>query len=296
MKKKKSIIILSLSLLVVSLVSYMAFATGDEGSEKSPLDFALFATENIHIYGTDISFKGDIWANKSLTFNATTVKIEGNTWSNNDIKERKFIDGVWNNNFGTLTLDNNKESHIITDEDSKKMINLMESVEGIALENGKIHNGNMIITTDELNRSSIIAKKKLDEAGNINEEGNITGDLKELNNYIVADGKIDIKASNAKGILPPNEREDLNNKNSIVIASKKKTMTPTNLTLYDSSIRIKSDAGVAVIGSIYAPDGNVYIEANSIYIIGNIIAKNIYLRTSYLYGNDEGKIIFKEDL
>lgn len=289
--KKKSRIILAISLLVVSLVSYMAFADGSSGKEKSPLNFTLFATENIFIAGSDISFKGDIWANKNLVFQASKVILKGNTWSINDIKKNNdYIDSLWLNQYTTLSFEDGGKSNIIENTDSKKMIDLMESIENIATENAKVYNGNAVITTDILNKNSIITTN----------EGEVTGSLNELNNYIIADGKIDIKVSNAKGgQLDIGEREDLNNKKSIVIASKMETETPTSLEQYangEYSIKIDSGKGVAIVGSIYAPNGNVYISAGSIYIIGNIIAKNIYLRTSYLYGNDEGKIVFKEDL
>ncbi|WP_066890178.1 hypothetical protein [Clostridium nigeriense] len=282
MKKKKNLIIVALAIVIVSIVSFNVLAEGNNEANKTPLDYVLFASENIRIEGSDVVLKGDVWANDNLTFYGTTFKIKGNTWSSNDIKKNNdYINNLWFNSYTKLDIEG--KANIISEK--KKMIDLMPDIENVAKNNAVTYNGNKVISNEDLNKNSIIVTN-----------GMVSGSLTELNNYIVADDKINISLSNAKGILGDKEKQDLINKKPIAIASKKITNTPTNLSSYDSSIYIKSDDGIAIVGSIYAPNGNIKIEARSIYIVGNIIAKNIYLRTSYLYGNDENKIIFDEDL
>lgn len=269
--KKRGLISLALVITIIGLISFNVFAEKNNEIEKSPLDFSLFASENILISGSEININGGIWVNNNLAFNGDSFDINGDTWSSNDIKSKGTIDGLWPNKYSNLNIQGN----INKVSSPMSMIDIMSEIEDVAMENAIIYEGNKTINDTDLDSSSIIIKG-----------GSASGIFfKRLNNYIIADDKISISVLNDKSSIDK----------PIVIASKKDTYTPYDLSLYESSISIDGSS-IAIVGNIYAPNGNVKIRGSGIYIIGNIIARNIYLEAAGIYINDKNEIDFEEDL
>lgn len=273
MKGKKSIIILSISMLVLSLLSYITFATGNNKTEdKNPLEFGLFASENIQLFGNG-TLNGEIWANNFIGIEVgTEFTIQSNSWSSNDIGVKgtsnpgeDYNQSPWRND----GLSENDKHNIITKE--KEMPKLMDILRATVEMSGKYEDIDGDFNFTELNsESSYIVT------------GNITGSVPgDLNSSLIADGNISIALNNSDGWY---KKEDASGMKPIIIATDKK----------DGVIKINGNS--FIVGTIYAPEGTVEINGAGICIVGNIIAQNIRISGSGLYVNDENKIIFKEDL
>ena len=277
MKKKKSIIILVSSLLIISLVSYIAFAAGDNQDKKTPLDYGLFASENIEMGGSGGDIKADIWANNFLGFYGVGFVVRGDTWSSNNIREAgSYTDSsnaVWQNS----GLNIGDKAHIITAR--KDMIQMMDNIKEMV----KSENNYSEVTGDldfsKLSPSEIALGKDYIASGNITVSMTNSNTNKNLNNYLIAEGNINIDLNNFIG--KEDNKQDISNIRPVMIASNK-----------DIIIR----GNPVIVGTIYAPNGTVKIEGSGTYLIGNIIAKNIRVSGAGLFMNDESKIAIKEDL
>lgn len=256
MKKKKSLIIIALSIAIIGIVSFNVLAEGkDDGNNKTPLDFCLFASEDINVKSSDSSFYGDIKANESFYVDGDIFTLEGTLYS------KTLTRGKFNNKF-------NVDKYVKSTE-KMKMIEVIDDLESMALINGKIYQGDQVIDKIDTSKSIIV------------KNGGITGFgvISELNNYLIADKDIKININNAS----PLDKQDTTNRKPISIASK------------DGDITIDGSYTV-MVGTIYAPNGKVTINSAYTYIVGNIIAKEININSAYLYMNDKNKIIFDKDL
>lgn len=152
--KKRGLIALALVITIIGLISFNVFAEKNNEIEKSPLDFSLFASENILISGSEININGGIWANNNLAFNGDSFDINGDTWSSNDIKSKGTIDGLWPNKYSNLNIQGN----INKVSSPMSMIDIMSEIEDVAMENAIIYEGNKTINDTDLDSSSIIIK------------------------------------------------------------------------------------------------------------------------------------------
>lgn len=277
MKKKKSMIILVIALVIVSLVSYITFATGDNNAEdKSPLDFGLFASENIQLFGNG-TINGEIWANNFMGLDkGTEFKIQSNTWSSNDISVKATMNpgeiyeqAEWRND----GLSKNDKHNIITKK--KEMPQIMDTLKELIEIEGNYKNvsGNMDFKD--------LSPEELALQMSYLVEGTITAQIngQDINNNLIAKGDIDIDLINY--VAGADGKVDISNIKPIIIASS------------DGDITFKGTP--VIVGTIYAPNGTVKIEGAGNYIVGNIIAKNIWVRGSGLSVNDGSKIAIKED-
>lgn len=276
MKKKKSIIILSLSLFVVSLVSYIAFATGNNGEEKNPLDFTLFASNKIQFYGNGKS-GGDVWANEFLGYFGSSFEVTGNRWSGNDITKSEVI---WEGSFAWQnTAQTNNKNHYIV-ENKKEMPQIMNSLkenlknDGNYTEIGENEAGKRKdLDFKDITDAELALEKSYIVSGNIN--GTVKGDLK---NNLISEGNITINLNNYKNTA---DKQDTSKMKPVIIAS-------------NGNINISGTP--VIVGSIYAPNGTVHFRGAGTYVVGSVVAKNIIVDGAGLYINDGERIVFKEDL
>lgn len=275
MKKKKSIIILSLSLLVVSLVSYIALANGETGEEKNPLDFTLFASNKIQFFGIGTS-GGDVWANDFLGYWGSQFKVTGNRWSSNDITKAETIweDGyAWQNSAQT----NNTNHYIV--KNKKEMPQIMDILKEDIINDGNyevVENKDGTPKNFDITQENLDLEKSYIVSGKI--EGSVNSDLK---NNLIADGDIIISLNNYQQNV---DKQDTSKMKPVIIASGK----------MNGKIEISGNS--VLVGTIYAPNGTVHFRGSGTYVVGSVVAKNIIVDGSGLFINDGEKIVFKKDL
>lgn len=284
--KKKSIIILSLSLLVVTLVSYIAFAEKDTGENKNPIEYGLFASERIQIKGVG-RLNGDVWANDFLGLFGAQFEITGNTWSKNDISETANIqdpDGTWWQNTAQPKSENQHHHDGKLRKEMPLMMDMLKEnfkIDGNYSEIGEnVEGKRKDLNFKDLTPEELALEKSYIVSGNIVVELKDKQALKtHLNNNLIAEGDIKINLANYKA--DANNMQDIDNIKPVIIASN------GNITIEGNPV---------IVGTVYAPNGTVTIAGSGNYIVGNVIAKNIIVSGSGLYINDDKKITFKEDL
>lgn len=262
MKKKKSLIIAALSIAIIGIISFNVLADGNDGSNKTPLDFCLFASDSININGASFTLNGGIRSNNKIYIWGSAVSIDGGVWcGTNDI-----------------TISSQSVSPIYKNQPKMEMINIIESIEDMAKGNGNYSVINSNLDFSKVSSSDIETEKAFIVNGNIQ----TSTIIKDLRNYLIASGDISININNYVNYTDSQKKQEISNKKPVIIASKEK-----NVTISGNNV---------IVGTIYAPNGTVKIEGAGTYIVGSIIAKNIVVNGSSLYINDENKIIFDEDL
>lgn len=242
MKKKKSLIIIALSIAIIGIVSFNVLAEGkDDGNNKTPLDFCLFASDSIDIQGSLFTLNGGIHSNNKIYIWSSAVSIEGGVWCGTD----------------NITTSIESIRPINKNQPKMKMIQVMDDLESMALINGKIYQGDQVIENMDSSKSAIV------------KNGGITssGVVKELNNYLIADKDIIISTNNADS----SDKQDTSDRKPIAIASKDGNITINSSytiivgTIYAPNGKVTINSSYTyIVGNIIAKD--IELKGSNIYM------------------------------